>query len=171
MYNQQWYVWAIKLGRFDAVSQFISEYIPEVTQVLYPTVTTERHLKNGVCKKKKTPLYSGYIFLQYQHVPENPKVWLKLRSHPFIHNYVGPCTPADLVSVDSLQKLEKMNVEATKVFAVGDKVRVNGGFFKDYVGKVVAVLDRTIRVEIESPKLLRFVFSHGDLDIIDRAGL
>lgn len=169
--SPSWYVWSIRLGKFDVVSKYITEKVPEVIQVLYPTITKERQLKNGGAKKKKVPLYSGYIFLQYYHDLDNPQVWLKLKKHPFITNYVGPCTPADLVSVDSLQKLEQVNSDKARSFVVGDAVRVNGGLFKDYVGKVAAVLDRTVRVEIDAPKRVRFVFSPDDLDVIARPGL
>lgn len=166
-----WFVWSIRLGKFDTVSKYIEEKVPEVKQVLYPTVTTERILKDGTAKKKKTPLYSGYIFLQYEHDPENPHVWLKLKSHPFVTNYVGPCTPADLISVDSLQKLELVNNDTIKSFSLGDSVRVNGGLCKGYSGIVTAVMNKTIRVEIEAPKKMRYVFSPDDLDIVGRPGL
>ncbi len=168
----QWYVWSIKLGKYDLISQFIADKVPEIKNILYPTITTERHLKNGQIKKKKTPLYSGYLFLQYSHDPSNPTVWFKLKGHPFITSYVGPCTPADLVSVDSLQKLEAVNKMDSKSFLIGDQIRVNGGVFKGYNGKVVATLDKAVRVEMESHnKLVRFVFSPDDLDIIGRSGL
>ncbi len=164
--SYQWYVWYIKFGKFDVISKYIEEKIPEVKKVLYPTITTERQLKNGEAKKRKTPLYGGYMFLQYHHNPEKPDVWLKLSKHPFVSAYIGPCTPKDLVSVDSLQKLEIVNSDILKTFRVGDYVRVNGGVFKNYTGKVLAVQDKVIRVEIEAQnKHMRFVFSPEDLDI------
>ncbi len=164
----QWYVWSIRVGKFDIIKKYIEEKVPEVKKVLYPTVTTEKCLKSGERKKKKTPLYSGYIFLQYNHSQENPVVWLKLSKHPFVSAYVGPCTPTDLVSVDSLQKLEVVNNGPIKHFRVGDLVRVNGGVFSGYSGKVIGA-SNTINVELEvSNKSLRFVFSPEDLDVISR---
>lgn len=166
--NSQWYVWSIRVGKFDIVKKYIEDKVPEVKKILYPTITSERRLKNGESKKKKTPLYSGYIFLQYIHNSDNPATWLKLSRHPFISNYVGPCTPTDLVSVDSLQKLEVVNSSPVKEFCVGDSVRVNGGVFQGYGGRVVAV-SNTINVEIEvSNKCARFVFSPDDLDVVAR---
>jgi transcription antitermination factor NusG len=167
--KQEWYVWVVKPGKFDLVKKFIEESIPEVTKVLYPTVTSEKVLKTGKVKKKKTPLYSGYLFLQYKHIPENPSVWVRLKAHPFISNYVGPCTPADLASVDSLQKVETLNLEAVKKFEVGDLVTVNGGVFKSYRGVVVDISANTIRVDVDSGnKRMKIVFSPDDLDILDR---
>lgn len=167
--KQEWYVWVVKPGKFDIVKKFIEESIPEVKKILYPTVTSERTLKTGKVKKKKTPLYSGYLFLQYDHVPENPFIWIKLKAHPFISNYVGPCTPADLASVDSLQKVETLNLEAVKKFELGDSVIVNGGVFKSYRGSVVDISANTIKVDVDSgSKKIKVVFSPDDLDIMDR---
>lgn len=165
----QWYVWSVKAGKFDTVKKYIEDKIPEVKQVLYPTVTKERLLKSGESKKSKVPLYSGYLFLQYHHDSKNPKVWIQLNSHPFISTYVGPCTQSDLVSVNSLQKLEVVNNEAVKHFKVGDSVKVNGGVFLGNVGVVSDISTNTVRVGINvNNKVMKFVFSPDDLDIVDR---
>lgn len=165
--SYQWYVWYIKFGKFDVISKYIEDKVPEVKKVLFPTITTECQLKSGEAKKKKTPLYGGYMFLQYHHNPDKPDVWLKLTKHPFVSAYIGPCTPKDLVSVDSLQKLEIVNSDSgLKKFCRGDFVRVNGGVFKNFTGKVLTVEDKVIRVEIEAQnKNMKFVFSPEDLDI------
>lgn len=168
----QWYVWSVKTGKFDTVKRYIEEKIPEVKQVLYPTVTKERVLKSGESKKRKVPLYSGYMFLQYQHDEKDPQVWLKLTKHPFVSTYVGPCTPADLVSVNSLQKLEIVNNDVVKEFHVGDEVRVNGGVFSGQSGTVVDISSNTIRVDISvANKAMKFVFSPADLDIVKRRNM
>ncbi len=165
----QWFVWSVKTGKFDLVRQYIEEKIPEVKQVLYPTITKEKFLKSGESKKRKVPLYSGYMFLQYHHDEANPQVWLKLNKHPFVSTYVGPCTPADLVSVNSLQKLEVVNNEAVKDFKLGDSVRVNGGVFSGHTGVVSDISTNTIRVDVNmSNRSMKFVFSPDDLDIINR---
>lgn len=167
--KQEWYVWVVKPGKFDLVKAFIESEIPEVKRILYPTVTSEKVLKTGKVKKKKMPLYSGYIFLQYSHSTENPSVWIKLKAHPFISNYVGPCTPADLASVDSLQKVETLNLDSVKKFELGDAVVVNGGVFKSYKGIVVDISSNNIRVDVDSGgKKVKVVFSPDDLDIVDR---
>lgn len=165
----QWFVWSVKTGKFDAVRKYIEDKVPEVKQLLYPTVTKERVLKSGESRKSKVPLYSGYLFLQYHHDEQNPSVWLKLNKHPFISTYVGPCTPADLVSVNSLQKLEVVNNEAVKEFKIGDSVKVNGGVFSGQTGIVSDISTNTVRVDVNvSNKVMKFVFSPDDLDIIHR---
>lgn len=168
--RDEWYVWTVKQGKFDIVSKFISEDVPEVTRVLYPTITKERSTKTGIVKKSKVPLYSGYLFLQYKHNPEEPKVWLKLRSHPFITRYVGPCTPKDLASVESLEKIEDINTEDKKIFKPGDRVRVNGGFLKEMTGEVTSCLSgNTIQVSINFfGRDVKATFVPADLDIVGR---
>jgi transcriptional antiterminator NusG len=162
-------VWTVKSGKFDIVKKYIEDSIPEITKVLYPTVTSEKHSAKGEVKTKKTPLYAGYLFLRYEHKPDSPKVWISLNKHPFITGYVGPCTPKDLVSVDSLQKVESVSLEAVKNFEEGDSVLVNGGVFKGMTGKVVGLSSNLIKVEITMLGRPGAVpFSPEDLDIVTR---
>lgn len=168
---QEWYVWTVRAGKFDIVQKYIEECVPEVRKVLYPTVTTEKRTQKGEVKKKKSPLYAGYMFLQYAYNEENPIVWLKLNKHPFITRYVGPCTAKDLASVDSLQKVEKLNNDEVRNFVVGDVVRVNGGVFVGFEGEVVRLASNSVAVELRrggEGRTLKVVFSPEDLDILSR---
>lgn len=168
---QEWYVWTVRTGKFGVVQKYIEERVPEVRKVLYPTVTTEKRTLKGDVKKKKSPLYAGYMFLQYTHSEENPIAWLKLNKHPFITRYVGPCTAKDLASVDSLQKVEKLNNDEVRNFMVGDEVRVNGGVFIGFGGKVVYLASNSVTVELQRSgevRILKVVFSPEDLDILSR---
>lgn len=166
--EEEWFVWSVRSDKFEIVKCYIEDKIPEVVKVLYPTVTSERVTKKGI-KKSKTPLYAGYIFLQYIHNIDNPVTWNKLNNHPFITRYVGPCTAHDLASVDSLQKVEKLNNEEVRNFVVGDKIRVNGGIFVGYLGYVSQLTSNSIRVDLErSGKSLGVTFSPEDLDIVKR---
>lgn len=168
--TQEWYVWTVRVGKFELVKRYIEENVKEVTKVLYPTVTTEKQVKSGT-RKKKSPLYAGYIFLQYAHDPDSPTTWLKLNKYPFVTGYVGPCTAKDLASVDSLQKVEKLNNDMVKEFKEGDKVRVNGGVFVGYVGSVVSKNSNSVKVALgEDNSIMTVVFSPEDLDITDRRG-
>lgn len=166
---QEWYVWTIRSGKFDIVEKYIKESIPGIKKVLYPMITTEKLTKKGDRKKKKSPLYAGYMFLQYEHSEKTPTVWLKLNKHPFVTRYVGPCSAKDLASVDSLQKVEQWNNEEVKNFVEGDEVRVNGGVFVGFSGRVVHLTSNSVGVELSSMgKTLKVVFSPEDLDILDR---
>lgn len=165
----QWYVWSVRAGKFEAVKRYLEKSVPEVKKVLYPTVTKERLLKSGEVKKSKSALYAGYMFLQYEHNEIDPKTWWKINKHPFVTTYVGPCTPASLASVDSLQKIEHLNFEEVKEFHVSDKVKVNGGVFKGYTGDVTGTSSNTVRVDLAvENKVVKVVFVPADLDILDR---
>lgn len=169
--SPSWYVWRIRSDKLDVVKRFIEEEVPEINKVLHPTVTEEKSLKSGKVKKKKSPLYAGYIFLNYEEDQETRDVWVKLKSHPFITQFVGPCTPSDLASVESLEKVEEINDERVKQFLEGDSVRVNGGPLKGLYGSVIGCSTNTVRVEIEVfGRTTKAVFSPEDLDILKRNG-
>jgi len=162
--DQEWYVWTVSAGKFLVVKKYIEEKVTEVTQVLYPAITTETKTKKGEIRCRVSPLYAGYIFLRYHHDAENPQVWVKLNKHPFITRYVGPCSEKDLASVNSLQKVERHYDEEVKLFSPGDRVEVKGGVFCGFKGSVQEVDRNLIKVELHSlGKSLKVVFSPGDL--------
>lgn len=167
--TEEWYVWTIRPGKFDIVSRYIEKKIPQVKKILYPTVTTEKMTKKGI-KEKKSPLYAAYVFLQYAHNLENPLTWNMLNKHHFITGYVGPCTPQDLATVNSLQKTKGVKHEKVDVFTVGCTVRVCSGVFLNYVGRVSKVTSNSVGVVVErAGKTLKVVFSPEDLEIIGAA--
>lgn len=169
MLSQEWYVWTVKVGKFDIVKSYIKEKIPSISRVLYPTLTTEKRTKKGDIQKKKSPLYAGYMFLQYNHDKEKPTTWLMLNGHPFVTGYVGPCSAKDLASVDSLQKVEKLENEKVKSFQLGDKIRVSGGVFAGYEGSVNCLTSNSVGVQLSKMgKTLKVVFSPEDLAIVKR---
>src|SRR3972149_6106593 len=106
--KRTWNVWTTKPGKFDIVLKYIQENIPEIKEVLYPTVVAESKTSKGKEKKKRVPLYAGYLFLQYE---TNPHVWHKLNDHPFVARYVGVCLGKDLHSVYNLRNVEFLNKE------------------------------------------------------------
>jgi transcription antitermination factor NusG len=165
--RQEWYVWTVSPGKFEVVRKYIKEKVPEINEVLYPAVTTETVTKKGEVKKKTTPLYAGYIFLQYHHDERNPGVWVKLQKHPFITRYVGPCTAQDLASVNSLQKVERDYDESVREFSIGDNVKVRSGVFAGFKGIVVGTTHNTVKVELHSlGRTLKVVFSPEDLAVL-----
>lgn len=164
-----WFVWSVRVGKFDIVKKYLEEEVSEVKSILFPTLTDEKVLKNGTIKKKKQALYGGYMFLLYSHNIEDPQTWWKINKHPFITTYVGPCTATDLVSVKSLQKLDSINKDKSKKFYKEDTIRVNGGVFKDYKGVVVDTTMSAVKVELAlGDKIVKAAFSPEDLDIVER---
>lgn len=164
--DEEWYVWTVRPGKFEVVRRYIENNIPQVTEILYPTVTQEKHTKRGV-KQKKSPLYAGYLFLRYNHDPKRPTTWLKIDKHPFITSYLGPCTAKDLASVNSLQKVDKPRDKEVDEFSVGDAVVINSGVFIGYKGSVSDTNSNSIGVNLEQGgKKLRVVFSPKDLSVV-----
>jgi transcription antitermination factor NusG len=93
--KEEWYVWTIRPGAFEAVKKYIEVHISGVSQIVRPSVTEEKVTKKGVARKKQTPLYAGYVFLNYYHDHANPTIWVKLNDHPLITSYVGPCSSGE----------------------------------------------------------------------------
>lgn len=94
--QEKWYIWTVRPGKFDVVSTYIKNNVEEVTEILFPTETSEKETKSGIKKIKVSPLYAGYVFLRYYHDAENPTVWVKINKHPFVSGYVGLCTEKDI---------------------------------------------------------------------------
>jgi len=166
-----WYVWNIRADKFDIVSRYFDEKVPEVLEYLYTTVTAEKRGSKGTVKKVEIPLYAGYLFLRYTHDVNNPDTWWKIKKHPFVLKYVGPCTAHDLASVASMKKVRYLNLDDVKNFITGDSVMVNGGVFKGFEGTVTGTSSNSVCVLVSSlGKTIKVVFSPADLNITYREG-
>ena len=164
--KRQWHVWTTKPGKFSFVVKYIEESVPQIKEILYPTVVSDKAARNG--DKKRVPLYAGYLFLQYD---SDPAVWHKLNDHPFVSRYVGMCLGKDLHSVYNLRNVEFLNKEENKTFVEGDRVKVNSGPFKGMSGQVLIVRQSYVQVGIEVfGRPVKAAFVPGDLDIVIRAG-
>lgn len=97
--SSQWFIWTVRPGKFEIVKAYLEKEVKEVSDILFPTETSEKKTKTGRKKIKTSPLYAGYVFLQYSHDVNNPVAWVKINSHPFIASYVGPCTAADIAAI------------------------------------------------------------------------
>jgi transcription antitermination factor NusG len=159
-----WHIWVIKINKFDDVETYLKT-LPEIEEFLYPTATKEYKLKSGEIKKKRVPLYSGYLFLKYK---DSPETYTKLSSYPFITTYVGVCTGKDLELVRQVRELELLNT-TNKNMQVDDMVRINTGPFKGFEGAVTSVTSSNIIVQISVfGRSVNTTFSKDDADIIER---
>jgi transcription antitermination factor NusG len=95
----EWYIWTVRPGKFDIVKAYIEKNVREVTDILCPTVTSEKQTKTGLKKVKVSPLYAGYVFMQYTHDIDDPVAWVKINNHPFVVSYVGPCSAKDIALI------------------------------------------------------------------------
>lgn len=101
-----WHIWTFRSDMVEHVKLFLENNVKEVSDVICPTRTIKRYdrrTKNKRRSKKRRevalPIYGGYIFLQYTPNTNNADVWEKLNSHPFILNYIGPCSAADVCTI------------------------------------------------------------------------
>lgn len=97
--STQWFIWTVRPGKFEIVKAYLEKEVKEVSDILFPTETSEKETKTGSKKTKTSPLYAGYVFLQYTHDVTDPVVWVKINKHPFVASYVGPCTAADIALI------------------------------------------------------------------------
>ena len=97
--DQEWYIWTVRPGKFHIVEAYLEKNVKEVTNILCPTQISEKETKTGRKKVKVSPLYAGYVFLQYSHNENNPTAWVKIDRHPFVVGYVGPCSAADIALI------------------------------------------------------------------------
>lgn len=99
-----WYIWTVRPSKINIINKFIEENVPEVKQVVCPTVTVSKTSKTGKVKKRELPIYSEYLFLQYD---DHPTAYHKLIVHPFISKFLGPCKENELKIIESLQKPQR----------------------------------------------------------------
>lgn len=157
-----WHIWVIKQNKFDAIKHFLDNDVKEVEDVFFPTVLkecrvgTKRH-------KRRVPLYSGYLFLRYSD-PEN-KVHYKIRSNPFVTNYVGPCHN---FKVEDMKLKEEWNVLNKKV-ETGDRVEIVAGPMKKCKGRVHSISGNKVTIKVNLfDREIDCTISSEDLEIIDK---
>ena len=156
----KWHIWAIKQRRFESIEFFLNTKIPEVEEIFFPTVLKE--YKIGKClHKRRIPLYSGYLFLYYSD--DENKVYYKIRSNPFVTNYIGVCSSAQ---VNIMRTKEKWNTISKKV-EVGDRVEVISGPFKKCSGNVNSINGNKVTIKVDMfDRSIDCTLSSEDLEII-----
>lgn len=141
-----WHIWVIKTGKFSHIKTFIESDVKEVLEIMYPQVRKERIYKNSI-KIKSEPQYMNYLFVKIED--ENfDTVVNKFKQYPFITTYVGSCTGADLGLVEKMKEINDRRVK-TPHFVHGEKVKIVGGPFSEFKGKVQETKATEVIVEIE----------------------
>jgi transcription antitermination factor NusG len=162
--NTSWYIWVVKVNKINKVIEFLEETL-EIAEYVYPTYVKEYKLNSGGVLKKKVPLYSGYIFMRYHDTPE---VFQKINTNKYITTYVGKCRGEDLDIVKNVVRLETLN-SASRVFCVGDVVKVNCGPFNGFVGKVTTINSSNIVVSlVVFGRNVNVTLNKDDADIVKR---
>jgi len=162
--NDSWHIWVVKQNRFETVERFLNE-LSEIKEILYPTATKEYKLKSGQVRKKRVPLYSGYLFLRYKFTQ---KTHAALSKNAFLTTYVGRCSGADLEKVRAVKQLEEWNT-VNKMFEVDDIVNINCGPFKGFAGPVVEVSSASIIVIVKVfGRDVKVTVTKDDVDIVNK---
>jgi len=162
--QSEWHIWVVKPHRYSYVETFLNE-LSGIEEILYPTETKEFKLKNNTKRKKRVPLYSGYLFLKYK---QDAKMYEKLSTNPFITTYVGTCTGKDLEKVMEVKDLEEWNVQ-NKKFELDDFIKINSGPFKDFTGEINEINSNNVVVSIEVfGRKTKISINKDDADILKR---
>jgi transcription antitermination factor NusG len=144
--SNTWHIWVIKSGKFKYVKKYIEDEVKEVVEVMYPQVRKERVYKNTI-KIKDEPQYMNYLFVR--HADEDfDTVVNKFERYPFITTHVGVCTGADLGLVEKMKEVNDRRIKAP-YFVKGEKIKIVGGPFSDFKGKVQETKATEVLVEIE----------------------
>lgn len=160
--SSQWNIWVIKQEKFDAIKYFLETEMPEVEEVFFPTILKEfRSARKH--HKRRVPLYSGYLFLKYDN--SDNSIYHKLKSNPFVSNYVGVCSES---SVGRMREKEEWNALSNYV-EVGDKVEVMCGPFKGCKGFVDYISGNKVTMKVKLfDREIDYTLSSEDLEIIGR---
>jgi transcription antitermination factor NusG len=143
--SETWHVWVVKSGKFNKVSKFITEEVPEVEEILYPRVRKE-HLVRDRIVIKTVALYMNYIFVRIKD--ENfDTVVDKFNDESVITTYVGPCYGEGLEKVYKMKEIEDKRKENPS-FLRGDKVKIISGSFQGLEGTVKEIKKNSIVAEV-----------------------
>lgn len=158
MASSSWFVWTVNSSKLEVAKERLEESIPEIEQILFPTIEKEKFLKSGKRKTRKEPLYGHYVFLKYPHDAANPVVWTKIKNSHYINAYIGPCSAKDLASASMLDGGSSSPKDASGGISPGSDVIVNSGIFKGSRANVMSVQAGKASVEI--------IFSEGPVKAV-----
>jgi transcription antitermination factor NusG len=136
--NGKWFIWVLHPGRFDIVESYINKKVSEVIDIVCPSVIKVDKRRKGKGKAKRHLIYEYYLFLQYDPASDESKVWHKLKAHPFITNYLGPCKKEELEYVLALRSSSETEPTNSNL-SLGDKVEILEGKFSGLSGTVVKI--------------------------------
>ena len=118
----------VSMGMQDNIFRII---IPE---------TTEVEVKDGVKKEKVKKMFPGYVLVE---MIMSDEAWYIVRNTPGVTGFIGssghkakptPLMPQEIDRILSTMGMSRVNIEAE--MAVGDKVVIIDGPFKDMTGTV-----------------------------------
>ena len=151
---KRWYIAQTYSGYESSVKNDIERRIESlgmqeiVKQVLVPEEEIEVVKKDGSKKKKVQKVFPGYIFIEMEIDPEkgmDEDAWFMIRNTQKVTGFLGSSgggTKPTPVAVDEMnQILRNLGLAEKPVLdiAVGDKVEVISGSFKEKIGEILSI--------------------------------
>lgn len=143
--NRYWYVVHCYSGYENKVRQAIEQRTDtmgmkdRIFDVLIPT-EEEVEVKDGKRRKVERRVFPGYILVQMKLDEDS---WYVVRNTPGVTGFVGmgneptPLTEAEVNKIMNRMESDTPNVVVD--FKVGEKVRIVGGPFNDFIGSVANI--------------------------------
>ncbi len=126
----------------------VMDLTDRINEVLIPT-QKKIIISNGKKKEVDERMFPGYILVK---AVIDDSVWHAIRTTPGVTGFVGignRPTPLSKKEVDSIVKFMKLDAPRFEAkFKEGDAVKINGGAFKDFLGKVNKVMTDQGRLEV-----------------------
>jgi transcription antitermination factor NusG len=139
-----WHTWTINQQRYKHIIDYLSN-MPEVKDFLYPTASKEYDTKSGK-KTKDVPLYSNYIFINYEHTN---RLHTQLSEYPWIKDYLGQCSNSEIEQVKKLSNKAYEDIMPLEEIEKGKLYKLKGTPFKGMSCVVVDVEGDKLAVSIE----------------------
>jgi len=143
--GKHWYVVHCYSGYENKVRHAIEQRIDtmgmkdRIFEVLIPT-EEEVEVKEGKRRTVTKRVFPGYILVQMRLDEDS---WYVVRNTPGVTGFVGNGNEPTPLTKDEVNKIiHRMEAEEKKVtvdFRVGEKVRIVGGPFNEFIGKVADI--------------------------------
>lgn len=138
-----WHVWTVAANRQKRIMKFLSE-LNCIDDFLYPMAEKSYNTKKGE-RIKDVPIYSNYVFIQYDHNPNTSSV---IESCPWIASYVGPCSASEMRSVQEQNKKNYDDLVPVEQLTVGSVVKLVKTPFAGWDATIVGIDGNKLSVSI-----------------------
>ena len=175
--ERRWYVLQTATGSEEKVRADLERRIEslhmedQIFQVLVPKHKIEVKKASGAKVSKEVKLFPCYVFVE---MCMDERSWYVVRHTPGVSAFVGSGNhplPMQPEEVDRLMEALGNKKEPEKVvsqFAVGDRIRVTIGVFKDSVGFVSSVDAEKQKVKFDTEFLGRSTTVEADFSEIEK---
>ena len=142
--QKKWYVLRVFTGKEDLVKTFLEQNINQlgiedkIGEILIPTETVIE-MRDGKRRDKKRTFFPGYLMIEMEL---NPSIRHFIVNAPNVINFAGdPKNPQPLSEKEINRVLGRIEEKRDQVmldipFQVEDKVKINDGPFKDFIGSI-----------------------------------